>query len=139
MSERPDPNRLRLPVDGSFPPPRRQSTFRPRPPQGRFLKGPICWAWLSAAARLPGRALHVAISIRLWAGIKKTNRIAFSVSGLAGLGVSRSAAYRGLKALEEAGVIAIHRHRGRKPWVTIIDIEVGQTGAVSALPRPAAA
>ena len=40
-----------------------------------FLRGPVSWPWLSRAGRLPGRALHVALAIRLWTGIKKTNRI----------------------------------------------------------------
>ena len=92
---------------------------------GRFLKGPIPWAWLSAAARLPGRALHVAIGIRLWTGIKKTDRIAFSVSTLAELGVSRPAAYRGLTALEGRGLVTVDRHRGRKPRVTVVEIDSG--------------
>ena len=36
-----------------------------------FLKGLILWAWLQAAGRLPGRAFHVAVVIRLLAGMSK--------------------------------------------------------------------
>ena len=88
-----------------------------------FLKGPVPWPWLSAAARLPGRALHVAVGIRLLVGMKKTNRIALSVSWLAELGLSRHAAYRGLKALEGRGLVSVDRHLGRKPMITVIDLE----------------
>ena len=90
-----------------------------------FLKGPIPWPWLSAAAQLPGRALHVAVGIRLLVGMKKTNRIALSVSWLAELGLSRHAVYRGLTALEGRGLVSIDRHRGRKPLVTVIEIDAG--------------
>ena len=90
-----------------------------------FLKGPIPWPWLSAAARLPGRALHVAIGIRLLVGMKKTSRIALSVSWLSQLGVSRHAAYRGLNALETSGLVSVDRHVGRKPLVTVIELEAG--------------
>ena len=124
MPDRLDPNRLRLQVGAPLPSPHRRSTF-PRTRRGRFLKGPIPWVWLSAAARLPGRALHVAIEIRLWAGIKRTNRFAFSVSGLTALGVSRSAGHRGLAALEGEGLISVDRRRGRKPRVTLIEIDTG--------------
>ena len=100
-----------------------------------FLKGPISLPWLSAAARLPGRALHVAVGIRLLVGMKKTNRIALSVSWLAELGLSRHAAYRGLKALEGRGLVSVDRHLGRKPLVTVIELEAG---GVSTSPPPEA-
>ena len=29
----------------------------------RFLKGPISWAWLSAAAQCRGKALHVSVAL----------------------------------------------------------------------------
>ncbi len=101
------------------------ASSRPRRVQGRFLKGPVCWTWLSAAARLPGRALHVAVALRLLTGMKKTRRIALSVSWLAELGLSRHAAYRGLTALEGRGLVSVDRHRGRKPLVTVIEIDSG--------------
>jgi hypothetical protein len=51
-----EPARLSLPV----PPPAAGLTRRPpRHRRGeRFLKGPIPWPWISAAAALPGKALH---------------------------------------------------------------------------------
>ena len=126
MQDRLDPDRLRL--DRATQSPSRWQHTTPRRPSvaGHFLKGPIPWVWLSAAARLPGRALHVAVSLRFWTGIKRTNHIALSVAGLAVLGVSRQAAYRALKTLETAGLIAVDRHRGRKPWVTVIEIDADE-------------
>ena len=64
MTNFPDLNRLRL--DATDPVRTRQGTTRRRKRvDGLFLKGPIPWAWLGAAVRLPGRALHVALWIRL--------------------------------------------------------------------------
>ena len=122
MTDCPDPNRLRLHPSAQLPSAHRRSTS-PRTKRGRFLKGPISWAWLSAAGQLPGHALHVAIEIRLWAGIKRTNYFVFSVSGLAALGVSRSSGHRGLAALEREGLVSVDRQPGRKPRVTVIEID----------------
>ena len=122
MADRPDPNRLRLHTGVQLLSADRRSTSR-RTKRGRFLKGPISWAWLSAAGQLPGHALHVAIEIRLWAGIKRTNHFVFSVSGLTALGVSRSSGHRGLAALEREGLVSVDRQPGRKPRVTVIEID----------------
>ena len=103
MAQQPNLERLRLTSLDLRSSGRRNSARRPTRAHGLFLKGPISLPWLSAAARLPGRSLHVAVGIRLLVGMKKTNRIALSVSWLAELGLSRHAAYRGLKALEGRG------------------------------------
>ena len=63
------------------------------------------------------------MGIRLLVGMKKTSRIALSVSWLAELGLSRHAAYRGLNALEGRGLVSVDRHVGRKPLITVIEIE----------------
>ena len=123
MTNFPDPSRLRLSAHARPAPRRTTRTRRTGSQRGRFLKGPTPWNWLSAAARLPGRALHVALSIRFWTGIKKTDRIAVPISGLSELGLSRHAGYRALQVLEGAGLVSVVRHRGRKPWVTIIEID----------------
>ena len=87
---------------------------------GRFLRGPIPMAWLNQAGSLPGKALHVGISIWHWHFIKKgASPIALSVRKLEEIGVKRSSAYRALAALEEAGLISVIRHVGRNPRVTL--------------------
>jgi hypothetical protein len=77
--------------------------------------------WLIVAARLPGRALHVGISIWFWAGIKKSNKVIPARPLLQALGVSRHAAYRALEYLERAQLIHVKRSRGRNPTVTLLD------------------
>jgi hypothetical protein len=95
----------------------------PRPkPAGRFLKGPVCWDWLAAAARLPGRALHVALVVQFLAGFSKTRTVALSSDELRRSGVSRTTAYRALKALEARKLVAVDRNRGKLPIITIIPI-----------------
>ena len=118
-----DPERLRLP-DSSAPPKRAEVRRAPRHKPGeKFLKGPIPWEWLTRAARQPGRALHVAIELWRWAGIKRTREVSLSLSSAAQeLGTSRSALSRGLRALEVAGLVSVERKAGRKPTVTLLDV-----------------
>lgn len=94
----------------------------PRPKGGgRFLRGPIPLDWLSRAAALPGRSLHVAIAVWFMAGLKKTSVV--PVSNITGLqfGLDRNAKYRALDWLENANLIKVERRAGRAPIVTILE------------------
>lgn len=110
------------------------TTRRPSSPKlrqtGRFLKGPIPWPWLERAMSLRGHALHV--GIRLWfeAGLVRSDNVSISMTGMAQTGVMRHSASRGLKALEEAGLVSAVRHAGRKPVVTILSTSVATNPAV---------
>ena len=109
---------------GPFAMPVRNTPSRGKRPgrfHARFLRGPVSWPWLTCAAQLPGRALHVAVAIRLWVGITKKDRIALPLAELARMGVTRHAAYRGVGALERAGLLAVTRHVGRKTLVRVIE------------------
>ena len=111
---------LQLPWPASRP--EMQRTNLPRHKWGeKFLKGPVPWDWLTLAAQLPGKALHVGVALWFWAGITYSREIALSVTRLAELGVGRHAAYRALKGLEKAGLVDVQRHPGRKPIVTVLD------------------
>jgi DNA-binding MarR family transcriptional regulator len=81
----------------------------------------VPWAWLTKAAQQPGKALHVAIALWFVAGITRVRTVALPGASLRLLGVSRYAAYRALTALEQAGLVAVARHPGRKPMVTILE------------------
>ena len=92
----------------------------PRPlPGERFLRGPIPLNWLTTAARLPGKTLHVGLAIWLEAGMR--NSAVVPLSNVMGqrFGLDRNSKYRGLIWLEEAGLIAVERKLGRAPVVTI--------------------
>jgi hypothetical protein len=86
----------------------------------RFLRGPIPWDWLSVAAGLPGKALQVGLAVWHLAGLKNAMTAELSRVPLENLGVTRQAGYRGLKALENAGLIKAERRRGCKTRVTIL-------------------
>jgi hypothetical protein len=85
------------------------------------LRGPIPLDWLSRAAALPGRSLHVAIAVWFMAGLKKTAVV--PVSNITGLqfGLDRNAKYRALEWLENASLISVERRAGRAPIVTILE------------------
>jgi hypothetical protein len=91
-------------------------------PGEKFLKGPIPWNWLALAAKQPGRALHVGIALSFLAGLKRTGTVALSGRVLCELGLDRHAGYRGLAALEKAGLVSVVRHPGRLPVVTLREV-----------------
>jgi hypothetical protein len=96
----------------------------PRPKTGhRFLRGPIPLDWLSRAAALPGRSLHVAIAVWFMAGLKKTNVVPISNVTSLQFGLDRNAKYRALDWLESANLIKVERRPGRAPIVTILEVE----------------
>lgn len=114
-----DPERLKLPAGAVGQ--AKQSNRLPRHKAGeRFLRGPIPWPWLEAAGRLPGKAMHVAIVLWLLAGINRGRPVKWEPATAATLGVGRHAAYRGLAALERAGLVGVDRRIGRCPVVTIV-------------------
>ena len=114
-----DPKRLALPTSKAKP------TANTKPPRHRpgekFLKGPVPWGWLTRAAHQPGKALHVATALWFLAGLKSTRTVTLSGSVLSNLGVNRHSGYRGLAALENAGLLSVERHPGRNPVVTLLD------------------
>ena len=127
-------DQFRLPTGTPLP-----TTSQPRKPSRRkatelFLKGPISMAWLRAAARLPGKALCVGVELWFQSGLKKSREAAINLSRFEG--VSRSAASRGLEALEEAGLVTATRHPGRKPIVRILEPTIGEDEAQHKGRRP---
>jgi DNA-binding transcriptional ArsR family regulator len=85
-----------------------------------FLRGPVPWGWLESAARLPGQAL--AVSLALWrkAGMRRRRTVKLCL-GRVGLGVSKQAARRAVRALEQAGLVTVRRLPGRGLEVTLRD------------------
>ena len=113
--------------DGSTPlPTKPPQSGLPRHQQGElFLKGPIPWQWLERAAQLPGKTLHVAITLWQRAGMGKSNRLKLSTKVLDGMGVDRYAKRRALTALEGAGLVSVERHHGKNPIVTLLEFPDG--------------
>ena len=103
-------------------PERRVSPALSHHKQARFIKGPIPLDWIEVAAKLPGKALHVALAIRYLAGMNKLNPFRLTHRTLMIFWVSRHAAYRALKALEEAGLINVERRPGKNPVITVKEL-----------------
>jgi hypothetical protein len=95
-------------------------TQRMRVAGGRFLKGPIPWPWIAAAAALPGQSLLVGLCIWRLAGATKSQTVLFGNSDLKPLGIDRAAKSRALRALEGAGLIKIARQHGRLPKIVLL-------------------
>ena len=91
-------------------------------PGERFLRGPVPWAWLEAAARQPGKGLHVGVVLWQLVGMKRSACVTLNLSRLGALGVSRYAASRGLKALRAAGLVRFEGRSGRAARVTVLDV-----------------
>ena len=92
-----------------------------------FLKGPIPMAWLSEAAKLPGKAINVGIAIWWLAGMAKANTFKLTAKALDQLDVSRDAASSGLKRLEAQGLIRVQRSPGQRPTVEILAVSSNVT------------
>lgn len=105
----------------------RQTTNRrpiPRHQSGAlFLKGPIPLDWLTRAARLPGKALPVALALWFRAGVDRQAGVGLSTVLCQSFGVDRYAKRRALFALEQAGLIQVERQRGKNPRVTLLSIQ----------------
>jgi hypothetical protein len=98
----------------------------------RFLKGPVPWKWLSQAAVLRGRALHVGVALWHLAGMRKSATVSLSRRVLDELGVRRHSGYRALKSLEAVGLVGVSRRPGRLPRVTLLSA-ASQVDSVAAL------
>jgi len=89
----------------------------------KFIKGPISLKWISMAARLPGKALHVALVLKFFEGLTRSRKILLSNRILNLFGVDRFAKARALKELEQADLISVVRKQGCSPLVTILPVE----------------
>jgi hypothetical protein len=108
---------------------------RRRPPRHRsgepFIKGPIPYAWIASACRLPGSGLHIAMAYRFY-----RDRFRFKRRGCRwglpevakGLQISDDSARRGLHAAELAGLLAVEREPGCKLAVSVLDLPGLESG-----------
>lgn len=90
---------------------------------GEFVKGPLPLNWLSSACKLPGKSpLTVALAILFEVGRRKSNEIFLTTAICERFGVNRKAKYRGLAALEAAGLILVNRRPRKNPNITVLDV-----------------
>lgn len=122
-----DLDRLRLPAQPPPPFAAKPTGSPPRPKAkkitGEFVKGPIPLPWLATASMLPGKAaLVVALAVLFESGRRKSPEVKLTTDILRRFGVNRKAKYSGLKALENAALVRVHREPRRNPVVTILEL-----------------
>ena len=86
-----------------------------------FLKGPIPVSWLSRAGSLSSRAVHVAMVLWYLAGLTGSCTVKPTHATWKLLGLSHDKGLRGLVELDGIGLVAVDRHPGRCPIVTILE------------------
>ncbi len=91
------------------------------PATRQFIKGPLPMPWFERAAKLPGKALHIALALWRVSGLCRSATFSFKRNAAKAFGVSPDATYDALARLEQAGLVRVTRHRGRSPLVTIIE------------------
>ena len=99
---------------------RNTGKWEDNPIQKRFLKGPIPLDWLTAAARLPGKAINVGIALWWLAGMSKTGVLKLTRQSQLALNTSKDAERDGLRRLQQAGLIELTAHPGQRHSVRII-------------------
>ena len=93
-----------------------------------FLRGPIPMDWIGAAARATGHGRGFKVAIALWylSGLNRQSKtVKLSGTVLRDMGVERHAGYRGLAALEQAGLVSVERRSGQSPIVSILGVGEG--------------
>ncbi|MGZ4979611.1 MAG: hypothetical protein ACXV8O_20950 [Methylobacter sp.] len=99
--------------------------YAPKHKQGElFLCGPIPWNWLTAASNANGKGSAVQVALAIWflSGLNhKSATVKLTRKTLNQLGVERNAGYRGLRTLEESGLVTVMRKPGACPVVTILE------------------
>ena len=91
-------------------------------PKALFLRGPIPMDWLSKAANLSGKTLHLANALWWLKGMDKTQPFKLTQKALDLMHVSRDAASDGLGRLEKSGLITVERKAGQRPTITILGV-----------------
>ena len=96
---------------------------RRRDRAGEFLAGPIPFTWLSVAAQLPGRALHVGLLVWHRSRVERVSQVSLTAGKREGFGLDRHATSRALSSLEKAGLVSVMRRPGCAPVVQLINEE----------------
>ncbi len=90
-------------------------------PKGqKFVRGPIPWNWLEAAAQQSPSSVGVGLVLWFLRGCKNSSVVKFSYKRAAELGVKRKSVYSALKFMEAAGLVSVKRSPGNCPVVTIL-------------------
>jgi hypothetical protein len=87
--------------------------------RGRFLKGPIPLVQITTAASLPGQALALFLVIHHQMALTGKPVVTLPKTLLTDFGIGKDAKSRGLRQLENSGLIRVQRSKGRSARITI--------------------
>lgn len=90
------------------------------PKKHLFLRGPIPLEWLSKAATLPGKTIHLSLALWWLHGMAKGVSFKLTQKSLRSLNVDRGATSAGLRRLEQAGLVQVERKLGQRPTIKIL-------------------
>ena len=93
-----------------------------------FVKGPLPFPWLIAAARCHPRGVEVLLMVRMLSDIQGAAEVALPNGLLAEMGVTRETKRRVLAALEDAGLVLVNRCPGRLPQVALARLTCAPEG-----------
>lgn len=79
--------------------------------------------WLERASALPGKALHVALTLLYLMSLRRSSQVRFSQATLRRLSTSRDASYDALARMANAGLIRLDKRSGRAHLVTLLGAE----------------
>ena len=85
----------------------------------RFVKGPIGWQEICAAANAHPRGLELFLALRMLADTARTSTVRPPSALLEEIGIGRETRRRALAALEQAGFGSIERVIGRAPMARL--------------------
>lgn len=94
--------------------------YSPKKEGDLFIKGPLPMGWLSKAAKLPGKAIQVALALWWLAGMKPQQKVKVTQQALKLLNVSNDAYRDALPRLEGIGLIKVSRAPGQRAMVEIV-------------------
>lgn len=99
----------------------RTSWSGPEPVDGKFLRGPIPFSWLTPAAADQGKAA-ILVGLAIWylKGLKNSNKVVLTSAACQLLNINRKLKKQGLERLEQAGLISVTRREKKNPTVEII-------------------
>jgi hypothetical protein len=104
----------------------KEKNHAPRHKKGElFLCGPIPWNWLATASKANGKGSAIQVALAIWflSGLNhKSATVKLTRKTLNQLGIERNASYRGLRVLEESGLVVVTRKPGSCPVVTILEV-----------------
>jgi hypothetical protein len=86
---------------------------------GRFLKGPLPWDLIAAAANLPGRALEVWLVVCHQTASTGQRWANLPVGLLGELRIDRNAKARALQQLKHAGLVQVEQTHGQPARVSL--------------------